>query len=174
MPLAAPLIVICLLSACTGSGRYRVLLPRAGEAAHAPAPQPKPVSPAPASTPRLADDKEIAELSALEAQAQSGEAAFRQQRIKSMPQIEAARGAPSGSERWITGQQALSVLEATRGPTLVARSKLDSLAIHARDVGSMSQPEITAAERRVSALAEAQDELLQSAADLLTPSTKQK
>ena len=164
--LAAPIILIVPLNACSDGGHYRVLLPRASEIGHA-SPSKTPAQTVP---PRPADVALLAQLSSLEAQAQAGQAAFVQQRAKMAAKVLAARSAPMLSEAWVDAQQALSALEAARGPTLIARGALDSLAIHAIDTGSPGAQEIESTQKRVAALADEQDRVLQNVAGNLSQS----
>lgn len=160
---AALVVLVVPLNACSDGGHYRVLLPRARELGHASPSK----TPAPNVPPRAADAALLAQLSSFEAQAQAGQGAFVQQRPKTTAKILAARSVPMQSEMWVDAQQALSALEAARGPTLIARGALDHLAIHAMATGSPGALEIETTQKRVAALADEQDSALQNLAENL-------
>lgn len=96
----------------------------------------------------------------LERQAQEGERSFE----ATLGSAAAAVGAagPAGSDRWVEAQQALSRLEAARGPTTTALSELDALAISRAEVPTSGEDfaAIHAAIVRVEGIAAAQQERL--------------
>ena len=69
---------------------------------------------------------------------------------------------PAGSDSWVEAQQALSRLEAVRGPTTTALAELDALAIGRAEVPTNSEDfaAIHAAIGRVEGIAESQQQRL--------------
>lgn len=102
-------------------------------------------------------------IAALGRDADSGNAAFRTALDEARPLVEAARGAAVGSEAWAVGQRGFSRLEAARGPTTLALSELDRLALERLDAGDSSGADALAVQQaRVTALVAAQDAVLAS------------
>jgi hypothetical protein len=107
------------LAGCAADGPYPSLAPRAIERQQA---DPEPVAVEVAADPALA-----AAVAELLGRARSGEAAFASE-IAAAERAVAGAGA-SGSEGWVEAQQALSLAQAARGPTVSALSDLDALAM---------------------------------------------
>lgn len=136
-----------MLAACSESGGYPSLAPRAVE-------QPVGTEAAPA-TPSLPVDAALdAEVAALAAQAAKGQADFTRMADESCAAIARGASAQEGSEPWIAAQQALSALEAARAPVLAAAAALDRLVIE-RGTATGSVVDLTrlgGAQAQVSAL----------------------
>ena len=117
---AYPLLLIAALSGCAfPASRPPSLAPRAAEAID-------PRVPVPEAVPSTVIDAGLAEqLSALVAQAEAGDAAFRTA-TPAARQTAAAAGA-RGSESWVAAQQALSVLVSAKGPVTRALADIDAL-----------------------------------------------
>ncbi|MCU0729087.1 MAG: hypothetical protein MUF41_03150 [Sphingopyxis sp.] len=100
-------------------------------------------------------------LIALGRDADNGETAFRTALSTTGDAVTAARGAPVGSEVWATAQLALSRLETSRAPTVLALTELDRLAIVQADAGNAAAVQAIAVQQsRVAAIAERQAALL--------------
>ena len=118
-PRSVFLVLPLALAACVSEGPYPSLAPRPGEGNISLA-EPERPDVAVASDPALRG--RIAEL---RAQADAGQRAFD---VAYGPAASAiGRAGPSESESWIEAQQALSRLEAARGPTTSALVALDAL-----------------------------------------------
>lgn len=117
---AAPLALLALASCADTRSGYPSLAPRPVERAVLQA------DPVPAAVPAmLAPLPASADIAQIVARAQAADAAFRAALQKAQPQIVAARGAPEGSEIWVTGQQAYSDAESLRAPVGEALAELD-------------------------------------------------
>lgn len=100
-------------------------------------------------------------LMALGRDADGGEIAFRAALAATDQAVAAARAAPVGSEAWATAQVALSRLETSRAPTVLALAELDRLAIAQADAGNDAAVQAIAVQQsRVAAMAERQAALL--------------
>jgi len=112
--------VLLLLSACAPAGDFPSLRPRAVEALRpdAPLPAPPPLRPA---SPEVA-----AQVSGIVARGQDGQRAF-EAALPGVQTLVAAAGT-GASESWTQAQQAISRLDAERGPSVVALADLDALA----------------------------------------------
>lgn len=146
MPHLSPraiLLPLLALAACGAPAGYPSLAPRPIERLSTAEPAPAPAVPAPAVPlpPALAQAVE---------QALRGHAAFEAARAAQAPRIARGRGAAVGSEPWIAAQQALSVLEAARGPVTTALAALDA----ARTAGGGAAVEAACAEVEALAAAE--------------------
>ena len=119
-PLALPLLIAAVASACTGpSGDIPSLQTRAAESMDPRIPVERPLNDRPA------DPALVARLVALVAEARAGEARF-------AAAIDAAQRAADGAgapqtESWIVAQEALSGAVEARGPAAVALAAIDSL-----------------------------------------------
>ena len=108
------------LAGCAApGGQPPSLAPRAAEAID-------PRVPVPEQQPSTAVDPALsAQLAALIARAEAGDAEFRAAAAGAQQAAEAA--GPARSESWVAAQQALSALVATRGPVTLALGDVDSL-----------------------------------------------
>lgn len=98
-----------------------------------------------------------ADLLQIVAGAESADAAFRTALDKARPMIEAARGAPEGSEAWIAGQLGYSRADAARAPVAEALVELDRRREVAVDKGdTRGEAAIAEALGRVQTLYDAQ------------------
>jgi hypothetical protein len=94
-------------------------------------------APAPAPPPVTAGFAQA--LGALSTDAARGEAAFRGALPGAERTIAAARGTALASEPWFAAQAALSALEATRAPTLLALAEIDRLLLEAELAGDANR-----------------------------------
>ena len=118
--LVAALLALPLASCADTRSGYPSLAPRPIERALLQVdPVPAAVPAVPAPLPASADIAQIV------ARAQAADAAFRAALEKARAQIVAARGAPEGSETWVSGQQAYSDAESLRAPVGEALAELD-------------------------------------------------
>jgi hypothetical protein len=118
---AAALSIGALAGGCTTDGDFPSLAPRAIEQED-PLAEPVRTPPVVASDPAL-----LARVRELRAGGFAGAAAFETEARAA--EAAAARAGASGSESWVVAQQALSRLEAARGPAAVALAELDRLLI---------------------------------------------
>lgn len=114
----SPLLLVA--AGCGDQGAFPSLAPRPVERLS----NDEPVRIAPVVAPDPVLSGQVAELLA---QARRGHAAFRD----ALPAASAAvgRADASGSESWIEAQQAISLLESVRGPTVTALAQLDLLSV---------------------------------------------
>lgn len=75
------------------------------------------------------DTARDAEAAALAEQAAQGDAAFAKAADGACRTVAAGLGASAGSEAWVSAQQALSALDAARGPVRAAAAGIDKLLI---------------------------------------------
>lgn len=116
-----PIIAAAILSACSKpGGPYPTLAPRPAERIDPRVAVVRPMNDRPVSA-SLA-----AQLSALVAQARSGDVAFQPLAARA-EQLASGAGAPQ-TEGWTVAQEALSAAMAARGPTAAALADVDSLA----------------------------------------------
>ncbi len=122
-PLSSRLAVLAMLSlsACGGVGSYPSLAPRPIERAE--------TATTPEATPAALDPAVGAEVTALLAQAERGEAAMTAAVRTACPAIARGAGASQGSEAWIAAQQAISAIEASRRDTAIARESIEALVL---------------------------------------------
>jgi hypothetical protein len=123
---AAPLCILvagaAVLAGCSDERGYPSLATRAVEQQAA--------NPTEAPAPALPSDTALdAEVATLVAQATKGDAEFKGAAEQACTAIMRGRIAVEGSEAWLSGQQALSSLEAARAPVLAAAAALDRLTI---------------------------------------------
>lgn len=114
------LLPALVLTACLDRGEYPSLKPRAFEVAARNAAPPAPPPPTAAARPEIA-----ARAAALVVQGQAGQRAFAAELARARPII--ARAGGPDSESWITAQEQLSGLEASRAETVTALAELDAL-----------------------------------------------
>ena len=128
--LAAFLALFALAPATTEAqtrATYPSLTKRPAEARDREAPAPRPVEAAPA------DPALTAEVAKLGQQADSGEAAFRQQIAQGRSTVSAASSAAPNSEAWVSAQMAISMLDSARYDSVAAMAGLDTLYISRQD-----------------------------------------
>lgn len=114
-------------------------------------------SPAPPPTPPSVTADLASAISALEADALRGEAAFRAELAVTQQRVAAARGAASGSAAWFAAQAAISGLDQTRAPSRLALAELDRLHLAAEMDGRGADAALlAAAAARVAAIAAGQ------------------
>lgn len=156
------------LSACLDRGEYPSLKPRAFEIAARDAAPPPPPPPARPASPEV-----VARTAALLEAARSGQTAFAAELARARPVI--ARAGAASSESWITAQEQLSGLDASRAATTTAMADLDALTLAGVDAaavpfGDNDFAAIRAAGEQVSAmLSEQQRVLAQLAGSLAAP-----
>ena len=156
------------LSACLDRGEYPSLKPRAFEIAARDATPAPPPPPAPPARPAV-----VARTAALLGQAREGQSSFAQELPRARAVV-ALAGAPD-SESWITAQEQLSGLEASRVKTVTAMAELDALTLSGVDeaglrFGDNDFAAIRAAGEQVNALLTSQQAALADlAASLPTP-----
>ncbi|MFN3946334.1 MAG: hypothetical protein ACK4K7_15560 [Allosphingosinicella sp.] len=119
--LSAALAPALLAAGCVAPGPFPSLAPRAAER------DGSVEDPVRAPVPVAGDAALRARVAALLNEARSGEAAF--DRAMAPAAAAAARAGGQGSESWIAAQQAVSVAEAARAPTVTALAELDALAL---------------------------------------------
>lgn len=115
-----PLLLIAALAGCAGPAlRAPSLAPRAAEAIDPRVPVPEP------QFSSIVDPGLAAQLSALVAQAEAGDARFR----AAAPAAQQAAAVAGGrqSESWVAAQQIVSALVAARGPVTRALGDIDAL-----------------------------------------------
>lgn len=128
-----PLAASVLLCACAGQGPFPSLAPRAVErelSGQAAPPCVGSAAPAAAHAPAapLPSDVQLASrVTALVADARSGQSAF--EAVLPRANASAARAGAAGSDSWIAAQQDISRLEAARVRTQDALAELESLSI---------------------------------------------
>lgn len=116
------------LTACLDRGEYPSLKPRAYEIAdRGPPPPPPPAPPARADI--------VARAAALLGEAQAGQRAFAAELLRVRPVV--ARAGAVNSESWITAQEAVSGLDASRAATVIALAELDALASSGVDAAGL-------------------------------------
>ncbi len=118
------------LAACLDRGEYPSLKPRAFELAHATTAPLPPAPPAPPARPEI-----VARTAALARQAREGQSAFAIELARTRPVV--ARAGAADSESWITAQEAVSGLEASRSPSVVAMAELDVLNLSGVDAAGL-------------------------------------
>ena len=104
-----------------------------------------------AATPALAS-----RLAALVADAKAGHARFEKEQGGFTAALARARGAAEGSEAWIAGQEALSALDAARGPARDAANAIDALRVDPAYAGAEDRAAIEAAAAQVAQIAAAE------------------
>jgi hypothetical protein len=136
-----------------GDSGYPSLARRAVELRlNAPSDSPPPAPPPPQVTTDL-----VTAISALEADASRGDAAFQAELTQTQRLVAGARGNAVGSEAWFVAQAALSGLDQTLRPSRLALAELDRLHVAAEMDGRMADAEaLAAAAGRVAAMAAAQ------------------
>ena len=160
--LALPLV----LSACLDKGEYPSLKPRAFEReARATVPLPPPAPPA---SPEI-----IARAGALVDRAREGQSAFAAELARTRATVAGAGAAES--ESWIGAQEAVSGLDASRAPSVIAMAELDALNLSGVDAagkkfGDNDFATVRAAADRVYAMVTAQArDIAELAGSLATP-----
>ena len=124
LPLA--LIGCSWLAACASDGDYPSLAARPEELSGPCAVETETVEAAPSPAPPADDATLAARLAQLVEQANQGQKAFEAELGQVSSKVE--RAGPAGSESWIEAQQAVSSLEAARGPTAMVLAELDGIA----------------------------------------------
>lgn len=144
------------LAACVSEGPYPSLAPRPGEGDISLA-EPERPDIAVASDPALRQ-----RVAALRAHADEGQRAF--DAVYATAASAIGRAGPGGSESWIEAQQALSRLEAARGPTPAALVALDQLSTERSQAATNAEDFalIGTALADVTRLSEAQDARLET------------
>lgn len=164
----AGFVALLAVAGCLDKGDYPSLKPRAFEQAGrdaSPPPLPSPLAPARAET--------LARATALLARADAGQRAFTAELVRARPVI--ARAGPADSEAWITAQEQLSALDASRADTLAALAELDAFNLAGVDAAGLrfNEAEFGAiravAERIAATLREQQQTLATLAASLSSP-----
>lgn len=158
---ASTFLAFLALAGCAPSEPYPSLAPRPIEqaAARDAVDPPPPAAPADAALDTRAD--------ALLAAVTKAAAAFDATLAAARNATTAASGAPSGSERWVTAQQLLSVLDADRSPVVSALAELDALRL---DVAKRAAPVDTTRLDAAWAAAHRIGREQQAALDMLTAS----
>lgn len=111
-----------------------------------------------ASEPQLPVDPAItARLSAIVSDAEAGHRGFEKARVDAAGAIERGRGAPAGSEAWITAQQSLTALDAAKGAVRGAGAELDALRQDPASYASGNRAAIEAAAARIGAMGDEED-----------------
>ena len=143
-----PLLLMAALSSCAlPASRAPSLAPRAAEGIDPRVPVPEP------QLSTVVDAGLASQLSALIAQAEAGDAQFRAA-APAARQAAASAGAP-GSESWVSAQQALSALVATRAPVTRALADIDALgASRLERLGGIAAADIRAIQSASSRVAE--------------------
>ena len=137
-----PLLALVLFAFATGcagrQGGYPSLLPRDVERPDAPVAEvpPQPVAPDPALD---------AKIDAAMKRFDSAVAAFDRAAEQARPAVRAARGAATGSEAWIAGQNALADLGSLRAAILAPLADLEALAIDRAQAGEPPYPALETA-----------------------------
>lgn len=147
---AAPLLAgLLALGACDKRSGYPSLAPRPAERSDA-----TPPAAPPASVAIAADTVRDARAAALAAQAAQADAAFVKAAGGVCRTIAAGLLASEGSEAWVSAQQALSALDAARGPVRAAAAELDKLLIDSSggESAAIDTDRLAAADAQVSAL----------------------
>ena len=109
--------------------------------------------PAAAAEPETAADPALTGLLARQLDAaEAGDRQFQLVRAQAERRVAAADGAAVGSEPWTTAQQAVSALEAARGPVRDAAAAVDSLGQDPVNAGTGARAAITRAAARIEAL----------------------
>jgi hypothetical protein len=169
MPMIRPATLLCITALMCGcasidDSSYPSLERRAVEVRGNPVPAPiVEAPPIPIVTVAFS-----AALRALSADAGRGEAAFRAALPNAERTIMAARGGGAASESWFAAQAALSSLEQTRAPTLLALAETDRLLLEAELAGDAARTTLLAALARDVAVQEtAQTEALNRLGNML-------
>lgn len=156
------------LAACLDRGEYPSLKPQPFEiAGRNAAPPPPPIADDPARP------EVVARVAALVTQGREGQRAFAAELDRARPVI--ARAGAADSESWITAQEQLSGLEASRAATVTAMAELDALTLSGVDAQGVRFGEAdfaavrTAGEAVYAILDTQQRELAGLAASLATP-----
>ena len=144
------LLTLLAVTACAGGIDAPSLAPRAAERQPIELPS-EPVEPAGATDPALA-----ARLAAIVAAAAQNDGAFQKERAATEAIVLRAAGAPSGSDRWLTAQQALSAFETTLGPVRDAAAAIDGMRSDPANAAPGNRAAIDAAQAQVEALADTQ------------------
>lgn len=119
---AATLFLIALMvSGCGARVSAPSLLPRPVER------QPIKAPDEPREAESSVDQSVAAQIATLLAEARTRDAAFQAQREKTSVLVRAAEKASAGSEAWIAAQQAVSALDAARGPLQSLVGQIDDL-----------------------------------------------
>lgn len=156
------LLAPTLLGGCS-TASYPSLAQRAGERPDAPSP-----APAPAPTGAQAPDALAGQLSAWLADARAADARFAKARPAAVAALDAAKGAPRGSEIWSTASLALAEMERARSDVGMAQASVeaayaeDRLA-HAAEEGPKARQAATmlsATRDAITAISQAQDQAL--------------
>ena len=152
--IVAPLTGFALLAAC-------------GPSVHAPslglrAVEKQPIElPGPASEPQIPVDPALtARIAPLVESAQAGDRGFARQRIETESAFAKAKGAAPGSEAWIVAQQALSALDATRGPVRDAAGTIEAMRVEPANAGSGNRAAVESAATTIEALDDAETAVL--------------
>ncbi len=119
-PFAAAALLI--LPGCAGDLAYPSLAPRAVEKGDM-------VETPPVPTAAALDPDVTTRVAALTAQARQGNAAFEAATRNGCAAIGRGQGVVQGSEAWVASQQAISIIEAARAPTVAALNDLDALLV---------------------------------------------
>ncbi|HEV2567813.1 hypothetical protein [Sphingomonas sp.] len=117
--------------------------------------------PAEAAAPAAADAALAREIATLVERAEAGQRAFAA--LLPRAQSAAANAGADGSESWVAAQQLLSALESSRAETGAALAGVDALLsarVQARSDAGLA--ELQAAAQRIGALAEAQQDVIDS------------
>lgn len=153
-------------AACLDKGDYPSLRPRAfeGTGAGVPLPPPPPAAPPSAQT--------LARVAALVDRAEAGNEKFSAELVRARPVI--ARAGAADSETWITAQEQLSALDASRAEALAASAELDALNLAGVDAAGLRFAEadfaaIRAGADQVGALLQAQGRTLSELAATISP-----
>lgn len=153
-------------AACLDKGDYPSLRPRAfeGTSAGVPLPPPPPTAPPSAQT--------LARVAVLVGRAEAGNEKFSAELVRARPVI--ARAGAADSETWITAQEQLSALDASRAEALAASAELDALTLSGVDAAGLRFAEadfaaIRAGTEQVSALLDAQGRTLSALAATISP-----
>lgn len=149
---------VLALSACLDRGEYPSLKPRAFEIEARDTTPPLPPPPAPPASPEV-----VARTATLLEAARSGQTAFAAELERARPVI--ARAGAASSESWITAQEQLSGLDASRVATVTAMADLDALTLTGVDAagvrfGDNDFAAIRAAGEEVNAMLDAQQQVL--------------
>lgn len=160
--LLALLPLTVLLAGCAARGPFPSLAPRAVERLGDG--KPAVIPPAIPSEPGLA-----ARVAELAAEARRGQVAFE----AAFPAAAASvgRAGATASESWVVAQQAISRLEAARGPTLIALAQLDRLGVEraSRPTSPADFQALLAALDSVAAMARAQTARIDRLRNALSP-----
>ena len=128
------------------------ILSGCGPQVNAPSLAPRAVEKQPILLPAEASEAETpldpalaAQIAPLVAAAQAGDREFARERTSAEAAIAKAGGSAPGDERWIVAQQALSTLDAARGPVRDAVAKIEALRADPAYAGSGNRAAIEAA-----------------------------